>query len=190
MPNNYLETSLVDKAIIFATNAHHNSERRGKGFPYIIHPLEVMSIVATMTNDQDLLAAAVLHDTVEDTDVTIDMIKKEFGERVALIVQNESVRDDGTLSWKERKTLSINHLKEASLDSKIVGLGDKLSNMRAIYMDYIEIGDKLWDRFHCNDPKEIKWYYVTLGEVLKDLSYTHAYKEYIDLVNKTFGKIK
>ena len=75
MSNNPLDTSFVDKAIIFAVNAHAGTERRGKGFPYIIHPLEAVSIVATITSDPELLAAAALHDTVEDTDVTVDQIR-------------------------------------------------------------------------------------------------------------------
>lgn len=186
MPNNYLETSLVDKAIIFATNAHHNSERRGKGFAYIIHPLEAMVIVATMSNDPDLLAASVLHDTVEDTDVTLEDIKREFGSRVMEIVQVESIVDDGSLSWRERKQAYINRIKNSSKDSKIVALGDKLSNLRTIYLDHMEMGEKIWDKFHCNEKEEIKWYYVSLAEALEELKDTYAYKEYVELLNKTF----
>ena len=186
MANSKMDSSFVDKAIIFATNAHKNTERRGKAFPYIIHPLEAMAIVATITNDPELLAAAVLHDTVEDTDVTVEQIRKEFGDRIANIVDNESVMDDGVISWKERKQTSIDHVKNSSLDSKIVALGDKLSNIRAMYNDYQDIGDKLWDRFHCNDKKEIGWYYKTLGEALSELKDTHAYKEYMYLVKKVF----
>ena len=61
MPNNPLDTSLLDRAIIFAVKAHAGTERRGKGFPYIVHPMEAMEIVSTITSDQELLAAAVLH---------------------------------------------------------------------------------------------------------------------------------
>ena len=68
--NKFCDSSLLDKAIVFASNAHKNTERKGKGFPYIAHPLEAMSIVASMTNDQELLAAACLHDVIEDTDIT------------------------------------------------------------------------------------------------------------------------
>ena len=72
MANNPLDTELLDRAIIFAVKAHAGTERRGKGFPYIVHPMEAMEIVSTMTADQGLLAAAALHDTVEDTDVTVE----------------------------------------------------------------------------------------------------------------------
>ena len=76
-----MDTSLLDKAIVFAVNAHSGLERKGKGFPYIVHPMEAASIAATRTNDQELLAAAVLHDTVEDTEVTLKDIEREFGPR-------------------------------------------------------------------------------------------------------------
>lgn len=85
-----MDTSVLDEAIIFATKAHAGTERRGKGFPYIVHPLEAVSIVATLTADQELLAAAALHDVLEDTDVTEDQLRERFGDRVAKAVVAES----------------------------------------------------------------------------------------------------
>ena len=74
MANKPLDTELLDRAIVFAVRAHAGTERRGKGFPYIVHPLEAVGVVATMTPDQELLAAAALHDVVEDTDITLEQI--------------------------------------------------------------------------------------------------------------------
>lgn len=187
-----IDTSLVDKAILFATEAHKGTERRGKGFPYIIHPLEAMSIVATITTDQELLAAAALHDVVEDTDYTAEDIRKEFGDRVAHIVAGESdtvfegmsVQD----SWHARKQIAMDHLKAADRDTKIVAMGDKLSNMRAIARDYREIGDELWNRFHASDPSEHAWRYRGLADALSDLKDTWAYKEFVALINEIFGE--
>ena len=85
-----VDTALLDRAIIFAVRAHAGTERRGKGFPYIVHPMEAVSIAATITSDQEILAAAALHDTVEDTDVTVDQIRSEFGERIASLVAAET----------------------------------------------------------------------------------------------------
>ena len=133
MANKPLDTSLLDRAIVFAVRAHAGTERRGKGFPYIVHPMEAVAIVATMTSDQELLAAAALHDTVEDTDVTVEQIRAEFGERIASLVASESdtleagVSEDA--SWHARKQAAIDRLAHASRDAKIVALGDKLSNM-------------------------------------------------------------
>ena len=71
MAEKRLDTDFLDRAINYAVKAHAGTERRGKGFPYIVHPMEAMEIVSTITSDQELLAAAVLHDTVEDTDVSV-----------------------------------------------------------------------------------------------------------------------
>ena len=79
MANAALDTALLDRAIIYAVKAHSGTERRGKGFPYIVHPMEAMEIVSTMTADQELLAAAALHDVVEDTSVSVEDLRAEFG---------------------------------------------------------------------------------------------------------------
>lgn len=186
-----MDTSILDRAIVFAVNAHQGTERRGKGFPYIVHPMEAVEIVATMTTDQELLAAAVLHDTVEDTDVTLDDIRHEFGERVAKLVEEESdVFIDGVSeadSWHERKQAAIDRLAQASRDAKMVALGDKLSNARIIYRDFVQKGDELWNIFHVTDVKEHEWHYRGLAESLKELEGTFAYSEFTDLINKIFG---
>ena len=191
MSNNPLNTELLDRAIIFAVKAHAGTERRGKGFPYIVHPMEAVEIVATITPDQTLLAAAALHDTVEDTDVTIEDIRAEFGDRIAALVALESEeRPEGISeeeSWHDRKQEAIDRLAKAPLDAKIVALGDKLSNMRAIAHDYAEIGDALWGRFHANDPKDHEWHYRGLADALRELQDTVAFKEFESLINQVFS---
>ena len=187
-----MDTSILDKAIVFAVKAHAGTERRGKGFPYIVHPLEAVEIVATMTTDQELLAAAALHDTVEDTAVTLDDIRREFGDRVAKLVEEESdVFMEGVSeadSWHERKQAAIDRLSRASRDAKMVALGDKLSNARIIYRDFVQKGDKLWSIFHVKDVKEHEWHYRGLASSLKELEGTFAYTEFTDLVEKIFGR--
>ena len=190
MANKPLDTELLDRAIIFAVRAHAGTERRGKGFPYIVHPMEAVEIVATMTSDQELLAAAALHDTVEDTDVTVEDIRREFGDRIANLVASESdTFEEGVSeedSWHSRKRAAIERLAKASHDAKIVALGDKLSNMRAIARDYAVQGDSFWNIFHAKDPKDHEWHYRGLAESLKELSDTFAYKEFESLINKVF----
>ena len=186
--NNPLETSLFDEAVRFAVEAHRGTERRGKGFPYIIHPMEAAAIVATMTKDQEMLAAAILHDTVEDTDVTIEQIRERFGERVAMLVQNETAPMDENLSWREKKAAQLKQLADAPHDSKIVALGDKFSNMSGLALDYRQIGDEVWKRFHApNGKPDVEWYYRSLAEALSELSDTIAYKEYVKLLEEVFG---
>jgi len=186
--NNPLETSFFDKAVKFAVEAHSGTERRCKGYPYIIHPMEAAAIVATMTNDQELLAAAVLHDTVEDTDVTIEQIRELFGDRVAELVQHETAPLDESLTWREKKTAQLKQLADAPHDSKIVALGDKFSNMSGIALDYRQIGDEVWKRFHApNGKPDVEWYYRSLADAMSELSYTLAYQEYVKLLEEVFG---
>lgn len=185
--NNPIDTSLFDKAVKFATEAHSGTERRGKGYPYIIHPMEAASIVATITNDPEMLVAALLHDTVEDTDVTLEQIRELFGERVAILVKNETapLLDE---PWHSKKEAQLAQLAAAPYDSKVVALGDKLSNMRGIALDYRQKGDKIWSLFHApNGKKDVEWYYRSLGEALSELSETLPYKEYMRLLEETFN---
>ena len=195
MANAFIDSSLLDKAIEFAVRAHHNTERRGKGFPYIVHPMEAVSIVATMTADQELLAAAALHDVVEDTGVTLDDLRREFGDRVARLVEQESdkfvegIREED--SWRDRKQAAIDRIAAASPDAKMVALGDKLSNMRAISRDYDEMGDRLWTRFHAPGGRaDHEWHYRGLAQSLRELDGTHAYDEFAQLVEHVFGRPK
>ena len=190
MANKPLDTTLLDRAIVFAVRAHAGTERRGKGFPYIVHPMEAVEIVATMTRDQELLAAAALHDTVEDTDTTVEQIREEFGDRIASLVASESdIVLEGLPaedSWHARKQAAIDRLARASHDAKIVALGDKLSNMRAIARDYAQQGDALWNLFHAKDPKDHEWHYRGLADALRDLEDTFAYQEFVKLINQVF----
>ena len=182
---------IFDRAIVFATKAHSGSFRKGTNTPYIVHPMEATAIVATMTDDEAVLAAAVLHDVVEDTNYIIDDIKKEFGEDVARLVsaESEDKREDlpSEATWKIRKQETLDHLKnKATREEKMITLGDKLSNIRAIYRDYLEIGDELWNRFNQKEKSEHAWYYKSIAELLSDLSDTPAYQEYVELVDKVF----
>ncbi|MBO4689287.1 MAG: bifunctional (p)ppGpp synthetase/guanosine-3',5'-bis(diphosphate) 3'-pyrophosphohydrolase [Paludibacteraceae bacterium] len=190
--NKFLETDLLDRAIIFAVRAHHNTERRGKGFPYIVHPMEAVEIVATITPDQELLAAAALHDTIEDTEVTVEDIRREFGNRIAELVHAESDQfSEGVSeedSWHDRKQAAIDRLRHASHDAKIVAMGDKLSNMRAIWRDYQTKGDDLWNIFHIKDKAAHEWHYRGLADSLSELSDTFAYREFVRLIDEVFSK--
>ena len=196
MANKYIDSELLDRAIIFAVKAHHNTERRGKGFPYIVHPMEAVEIVATMTSDQELLAAAALHDAVEDTDVTVEQLREAFGDRVAELVHAESDQLDGQVftgaaneaeTWHQRKQAAIDRLAAASHDAKIVAMGDKLSNMRAIWRDYQMKGDELWQIFHVKDKASHEWHYRGLAASLKELEDTFAYQEFVRLIDEVFA---
>lgn len=184
-----MDTTLFDRAAQFAIEAHRSAERRGKGFPYVIHPMEAAAIVATVTNDPEMLAAAILHDTVEDTDVTLEQIAALFGPRVARLVDNETGSLPKSFPWRTRRENQIEKLQQADRDSKLVALGDKLSNLRAIAIDYRTLGDSLWSRFKAPGGKsDIEWYYRSLAAALSDLDGTAPYGEFQRLIAETFGK--
>jgi (p)ppGpp synthase/HD superfamily hydrolase len=179
---------MIQRAIAFATKAHDGQLRKGTMRPYILHPLEVGVIVARMTEDEEIISAAILHDTIEDCEgVTAQMIEQMFSKRVAELVQKES--EDKSKTWMERKGATIQHLKVAEREVQMIGLADKLSNMRDIDRDYPECGEELWQRFRMKDKETIGWYYKGVEEALRNsFSEVPAYMEYRSLVEKIFGK--
>ena len=94
---------------------------------------------------------------------------------------------DSIENWRARKQAAINRLSCGSRDAKMVALGDKLSNMRAIARDYAEQGDKLWNIFHSNDRKDHEWHYRGLADALSELHDTFAFKEFEHLINEVFA---
>lgn len=179
---------MIDEAIEFATKAHEGQFRKGTKRPYIVHPIEVADITATMTKDEEIISAAVLHDTIEDcASVTKEILKSHFGDRVASIVAQES--EDKSLPWEERKSATICHLRTAPVEVKIIGLADKLSNMRDIDRDYPVLGEELWRRFRMQSKTAMGWYYKGVRDALSSqFSGTAAYEEYCTLVEKNFGE--
>lgn len=183
----------LNEAITFAAESHAGQVRKMSNTPYILHPLEVASIIGTMTNDEDVLIAGLLHDTVEDCGVDPAEIKRKFGARAAALVQSETedkISDRPPVdTWQQRKEeslLMLEHTKD--LDVKILWLGDKLSNIRSFYREYRKDGDRIWECLNQKDPKMQGWYYKTIAVLLSELSETAAYEEYADLVEKLFGK--
>lgn len=156
-------TISIQKAIIFATLKHLKQKRKGTEIPYIVHPMEVMQILTDLDCSEKTIIAGILHDTLEDTETTPEEIQKEFGEDVLSLVKLES--EDKSKTWKERKQETINHLKTAMLDVKLICFADKLSNLRSIYRDNLDIGDKIWERFNAT-KEDLHWYYKGIIDVI------------------------
>lgn len=175
--------NVLEQAIIFAVQAHSGACRKWSQEPYILHPLEAAAIAATMTDDPEVLAAAVLHDVVEDTPHTLEEIRQRFGQRVGDLVsaETEDKREDrpAAETWRIRKEETIEHLRrERRIEVKIIVMGDKLSNLRAMHRAYLRWGDRLWDRFNQKDAAAHAWYYKEVGETLECLSEYPAWEEY------------
>lgn len=186
--------AIIERAIQYAVFAHAGTTRKGKRYrPYILHPVEVMTIVSSMTDDKEVIAAAVLHDTVEDTSIKAEDIERVFGKRVMELVMAESedkmVDLPATASWKQRKQATIDHLGTLSRDEKLICLGDKLANIREMKRDYDKLGDKLWKRFNQKDKNEHAWYYRSICDVLEEeFGAVPAIIEYRELLRTVFGE--
>ena len=184
---------LVSEAIAFAVKAHDGMRRKKSEAPYILHPMEAAVIVGTMTDDQNLIAAAALHDVVEDAGITLEEIKEKFGQRVWELVQSETEdkREElpPTQTWRIRKEESLDVLKNTDdIAVLMVWLGDKLANMRSIYRDFKIEGHGMWQRFNQQDPAQQAWYYRSIATLTERLSDTSAWLEYKTLTELVFGK--
>ena len=182
---------LLNRAILFAVRAHDGQLRKGGNIPYILHPLEAAAIAATLTEDEEVLAAAVLHDVVEDTGTPLAALREAFGERVAALVAAESEDKREGLpageTWRVRKEETVRRLETACREEKILVLADKLSNLRSLYQGEMAAGDVLWQRFHQKDKGQHRWYYESIGARLGELAGTAAYQEYQELLARVFG---
>ena len=181
------EIRMINKAREFATKAHEWQVRKGTNRPYIVHPIEVGDIVSSMTQDAEVISAALLHDTIEDCEhVSRMLLAEEFSERVANMVAQES--EDKSKTWMERKRATIEHIRNAPHEVKLICLADKLSNIRDIDRDYPVLGDELWNRFRMKDKDTIGWYYKGVRDSLEDtLNTLKPYEEYCMLIKKNFG---
>lgn len=148
--------------------------------------------MSTMTDDRNLLAAALLHDTIEDTDTTLEEIKEKFGKRVALLVMTETEDKRENLppeaTWKMRKEETLLILENTKdIDVKKLWLGDKLSNIRSFCREYRKKGDTFWNIFNQKDPLQQEWYYRRIAAALSELSEYDAYKEFLGCIDELFS---
>jgi (p)ppGpp synthase/HD superfamily hydrolase len=151
---------MIFKAIEFAARAHVGQYRKGTKIPYIVHPLGVGKILIEYGCPAHLIVAGILHDTVEDTPVTLDEIRQTFGWDVADLVKAASEPDKSD-TWENRKNHTIDMLKTLSKEAAVLVLADKIDNIRAIREDLERNGEGLWDRFNAPKTKQ-KWYYENL----------------------------
>lgn len=137
-------TDRIGKAIQTASICHENQYRKNpeKKLPYISHPFAVGMMLSHYGFSEDVIIAGILHDTVEDTAMTLQQIEKEFGPAVAVMVC-ETSEPDKTLSWEDRKRRYIEHLKIASMEAKAISCCDKIHNMKSMIESLNASGD-IW----------------------------------------------
>jgi (p)ppGpp synthase/HD superfamily hydrolase len=127
------DTARLLQALHFSAEQHRHQRRKDRAAsPYINHPIEVATVLATVGGVTDLttLVAAVLHDTIEDTATTVEELDQKFGREVRMLV--EEMTDDKKLPKPERKRLQVEHARAASHRAKHIKLGDKICNVRDV----------------------------------------------------------
>lgn len=156
---------MILSALDLATKAHAGQLRKGTDIPYITHPSAVGLILSQYGCNAAVIAAGILHDTVEDGDVSLEEIERSFGQEVAEIVKGCSEPEKETATWIPRKLHTIEYLRTASTDVKMVSVADKLHNITSMLADYEEHGENLWKRFK-RGREDQEWYYRSLVEAL------------------------
>lgn len=166
-------TTKFAKALAFSTEAHHGQTRKGEaGVPYISHPLSVAALVLEYGGNETQAIAALLHDVIEDCDVSARQLEKEFGRTVARIVRDctDSTKPrsgERRAPWKERKTAYLAHLLTgASPESLLVSAADKIHNCRSQVHDLKHYGPRVWRRFN-STPEQNLWYYESLERIFR-----------------------
>lgn len=173
------------RGIAVASRAHDGHYRKGSGVPYISHPMAVMLIAASMTNDENVLLAALFHDILEDVPENYSRaeMEDEFGPRVVEIV--EGVTKDSSLpSWQERADAYLEQLSRGSAESIIVAAADKFHNLSQTLEDLERDGHALWKRFRSTPSQQLWWYTSVRNVVVDRLPNLHLLKELDVLIEK------
>lgn len=153
-------------AIEFAFQAHRNHCRKDTQIPYIVHPIQVGRILYELGCSESVVLAGFLHDTVEDTEITLEEIRNQFGGVVAGLVAKCSEPDKSD-TWENRKQQTLETLADESNEVLLVALADKLDNIRSLRRSFLSEGEGLWSRF--NRPKRKQaWYYHSLVQVFQE----------------------
>lgn len=191
-----MTTPLIIKARQFAFQQHEGQVRKGKAVPFTNHLEAVAEIVSQLTDKEQLIAGAYLHDVVEDTPTTLEELVEIFGKQVANLVALESEEKEAEISpdktWrkrKERQLETLRQLKGSEQEVYYIALGDKLANSREMLQDYQEVGDTLWERFNNPNPEDHYWYYHSFADIIGThplLAKSDPYKELVATIAQLF----
>ncbi|MEK7166296.1 MAG: HD domain-containing protein [Patescibacteria group bacterium] len=158
--------SLLEKAVRVSVVAHGGQKRKGDDLPYIIHPFMVALKLAKFNFSDTVIAAALTHDVLEDTDFLEEKLKYELGSEVFEIVK--AVTNDDSLPWEEKKKKYIETVRSGPEGARAVAVADKIHNLESLIIAHAEQGPELWKKF--NRGKEQKLWFE--NEVLKMLRQT------------------
>ncbi len=181
MPVDTRNHALLERAMLLAFRAHEGQTRKDAPTPYIVHPFEVGLILARYGFSDVVIAAALVHDTVEDTPVTLEDVRRELGDEVAAIVA--PVTHDDTLSWEDKKRAYIEAVRAASEAAKAVSVADKIANAHSLLAAYAREGTAVWRHFNRGRDKKI-WFENAMCAMLKETWMHPLVEEYARLVDE------
>lgn len=178
-------TPLIQQAINRASELHLHQMRRIGGLPFIVHPFSVGFILSHYTSNDQIIAAGLLHDVLEDVSgYTESDMTREFGPEVVRIVKEvtEDKNPDDSIetnraTWEKRKTNYLAHLKNDSFEGLMVCCADKIHNLQSMLQAYHDLGDVIWSRF--NAPKDqLIWFHKEVMFTLKASLHNDILTEY------------
>lgn len=181
-----MKKDIIEYSIYFATKAHKGQTRKVEDVDMIFHPFTVGMILQRNGCEEEIVAAGILHDVVEDTKYSFEDIEKEFGKKVRDYVYDSS-EPDKTLPWKERKVHTIEHIKNAPLGSKLIVACDKISNLEDALSNIEKYGE---DKVLSRNPEEQKWYYTEVyNSCIKGEDKNHPiFIRYKNILDELFNK--
>lgn len=165
----------IYKAIHTAIKAHEGQIRKLDQDIYVAHPIEVGLILAKNNLSDEVIISGILHDTVEDTPLTLDEIELAFGPIVRLYVDYCSECDKSE-TWRNRKLNYLSRLRTAPIDVLFIVCVDKLTNIKSIYRNLNSLGEQLWNRFNAGYEDQ-KWYYYEILNLLSPIADHPLYSE-------------
>jgi (p)ppGpp synthase/HD superfamily hydrolase len=173
-----------EQAVTLALLAHKGQVRKTNQTPYIVHPLTVAYLVSQYTKDEEIIVAAVLHDTLEDTTVNEEQLEELFGQRVLDLVL--SVTEDKNLDWADRKRLYVETVSEANEDVWLISIADKVHNASNLYNELTQKGNQVWESFNKGKTEKM-WFENFLYDSLRS-KWTHPllnkYRDLIDSIER------
>jgi (p)ppGpp synthase/HD superfamily hydrolase len=183
---------LVDRAIEFAAKAHNGQVRKIGGAPYISHPAAVGMLLQRMGCEPAVVAAGLLHDTVEDTSITLELIRAKFGDEVASIVAGCTELPKPRNHWEARKLHMIASLRDASLAVKLVSAADKYHNLSHILYAEREQGPDIWKKFRRGKEQQAWYYRSVMGSLLANVEGLERYPLFAmlaELIDELFAGV-
>jgi (p)ppGpp synthase/HD superfamily hydrolase len=176
-----MDNSLVERALQIAIEAHKDQRRKSDGSPYIAHPIMVAYSLLEQGFSQEVIAAGLLHDVLEDTPYPAEGIEKLVGKKVLDIVR--AVSYDETLTWEEKKDKYIETLRNSSIEAKAVSIADKIHNLRSLLDAHSRFGPIVWDRFNRGKEKKMA-FEVMMLKMFKETWDNPMIEEYEKLIEQ------